>query len=34
MEDQIKKYSLKFVLISNFCSFLTGVIMHYITDHH
>ena len=28
------KYSLKFVLISNFCSFFAGLVIHYITDHH
>ena len=34
--ERIKKYkySLKFVLISNFCSFFTGIVFHYLTDHH
>ena len=28
------KYSLKFVLISNFVSFMSGLVVHYLTDHH
>lgn len=28
------KYSLKFVLISNFCSFFIGLVAHYITGGH
>ena len=28
------KYSLKFVLISNFVSFMSGLVLHYLTDHH
>ena len=29
-----KEYSLKFMLISNFCSFMSGLIIHYLTEHH
>ena len=28
------KYSLKFVLISNFVSFMGGLVLHYLTEHH
>lgn len=28
------KYSLKFVLISNFVSFMSGLVVHYLTDHN
>ena len=28
------KYSLKFVLVSNFCSFFTGLVVHYFTGGH
>ena len=28
------KYSLKFVLFSNFVSFLSGIVIHYLTDHN
>lgn len=28
------KYSLKFVLISNFVSFMSGLVLHYLTEHH
>ena len=28
------KYSLKFVLISNVISFMSGLVLHYLTDHH
>ena len=28
------KYSLKFVLISNFISLMSGTVIHYLTDHH
>lgn len=28
------KYSLKFVLISNFVSFMSGLVVHYLTEHH
>ncbi len=28
------KYSLKFVLFSNVVSFICGLGMHYLTDHH
>lgn len=28
------KYSLKFMLFSNFCSFMGGLVIHYLTEHH
>ncbi len=28
------KYPLKFVLISNFVSFMSGLVVHYLTEHH
>ena len=27
-------YSLKFVLFSNFVSFMSGLVIHYLTEHH
>jgi len=28
------KYSLKFVLISNFISLMSGIVIHYLTEHN